>query len=163
MIVAVSVVVLVLAMSGYYIYTLGKFKNAGNRSVSVDSNTVADTITKSGSADTTVNDNVDTTKNTAEVPVSNETTLVITNLYQEGNNVIYQAKVTNPGASGTCSAVFTNSVSKPVTYTSNISGGDCGPFTLSINNFDSVGSWLLTLRYYSGNEQVVATKNIELK
>ncbi len=110
----------------------------------------------------TTNINVDTSKNTTEVPVSTEVKLIIDQLSEDNGSVLYRATVTNPGESGTCSAEFTNPNSKPVTKVTDATGGICGPVSLSVNEFDSLGSWTLTLRYYTGDTQAVATKTLQI-
>lgn len=106
---------------------------------------------------------VDTSKNTAEIPVSKDTTLEITKLEQNTQGVTYAASITNPGATGTCSAVFTNTGAKPVTQVNAVTGVTCGPYVVPSASFDMIGSWLLTLRYYNDSTQAVATQTIEVE
>jgi cytoskeletal protein RodZ len=109
--------------------------------------------------------NVDVSKTTSEIPVSKSVSIQITQLAEDSQNqnITYSAEITNPGTSGTCSAVFTNTGSKPVTQTTTASGSSCGPVSIPSESFDSLGNWLLTLRYYTSDTQAVATKTIEIK
>lgn len=109
------------------------------------------------------NKNVDVTKTANEVPISEETTIKITQLTQSDGNVTYMATVTNPGKTGTCSAVFTNSTAQPVTKVTETSDGKCGPVSIPEAQFVAIGTWSLTLRYYSNNMQAVVTQEINIK
>lgn len=165
----VSILLLIiLAAFSYWAYLL--YQNNAFQAVDTENSTTnqtnisTDVLPKepSNNSSSTTN-NVDTSKNTAEIPVSSETTVEISQLYQDGNNIVYKATVTNPGATGTCSADFTKTDSKPVTQVNSAVGGVCGPITFVRANFDMRGIWLLTLRYYNDNTQAIATKTIEIK
>lgn len=102
-------------------------------------------------------------KNTDEIPVSTETSVSITELSQNNGKVAYSAEIINPGTSGTCSAVFTNDVAKPVTRTTSTTSSACAKVEIPELEFSAVGTWTLTLRYYTNVTQAVATKTIEVK
>jgi len=106
---------------------------------------------------------VDPTKSSSEIPVSKDTTIKLTSLTQDGQQIVYSASITNPASTGVCSATFTKDGSQPVTKTDTISGNECGPFYITATSFDSIGTWTLTLRYYANDVQAVATSTIEVK
>lgn len=118
---------------------------------------------KVDSQKTDTNPNVDTSKTTNEIPASPATSLTITNLSEQNGNVTYSAAITNPGTSGTCSAVFTSKIDRPVTHSEAANGTQCGPTSIPANTFTSIGQWTLTLRYYTNNTQATATKTIEIR
>lgn len=107
--------------------------------------------------------NVDASKSPNTIPVSTTTSVEITNLQQSNGKVIYAATVTNPAGSGTCSAVFTNDIAKPVTRTTGADGTSCGPVSIPESEFSAIGTWTLTLRYYTDGTQAVTTKTIDVK
>lgn len=109
------------------------------------------------------NKNVDTTKNTSEIPISTTTSVQITQLVQDDQKVTYSAKITDPSSSGTCSAVFTNPAAQPVTSVTTTSSDTCGPVSIPNAQFVTLGIWKLTLRYYADNLQAVATQEINIK
>lgn len=106
---------------------------------------------------------VDGTKNSSEIPVSNTTSIEITELSQVGQLINYSATINNSSSNGICSASFTKEGSLPVKKDDTISGNKCGPFSISANTFDSIGEWTLTLRYFADNAQAVTTSKIEVK
>lgn len=106
---------------------------------------------------------VDSTKNNSEVPVSDTTSLTITDLSQTGQTITYSADITNPSANGVCNASFTKEASLPVVRNDEPTNSKCGPISISANTFDSLGEWTLTLRYFADNTQAVATAKIEIK
>lgn len=104
----------------------------------------------------------DTSKNTGNIPVSPTTTINIDSVVQSDGMVTYNATIISPGGSGTCSAMFTKDGSKPVTRVSNTSSDKCGPVSIPELEFESVGVWTLTLRYYTNETQAIATKTVEV-
>lgn len=157
-----------LVVAGYLGFSYYKPK-ASNSSEDKNSPVVTQPTTTDSSTPNTsqtekgVTGSVDASKTTADVPVSKEVTVRIDQLSRVGNDIVYQATVTNPGNIGTCSAVFTKDGAKPVTQDNNTTSGSCGPFKISNYKFDMLGSWLLTLRYYTDSSQAVATKTIEIR
>ncbi len=107
-------------------------------------------------------DSGNTSKNTGDVPVSATTTININSVIQSDGMITYDAAVVNPGDNGTCSAVFTKDGSKPVTRVSNTHSDECGPVSIPELEFESVGMWTLTLRYYTNEAQAIATKTVEV-
>jgi|GEM_PF-2395514 len=130
-------------------------QNTQNNSDTTNTHTKEGTINNSTSTDAS--------KSTSDIPVSTNVSVQITQLSQDSQNVTYSAQITNPGANGTCSAVFSNSISKPVTLVTAAEGGKCGPALLPNELFASLGKWLLTLRYYTSDTQAIATGTIEVK
>lgn len=106
---------------------------------------------------------VDKSKNTSEVPISETAKLEILKLAQENREVIYSAAVTNGSGGGTCSAVFTHELAKPVISTTSAHNGKCGPTSIPETEFSALGTWTLTLRYYTDNTQAVATQTVEVR
>lgn len=117
---------------------------------------------KEANASATPSDDVDTSKTTDQIPVSNDVSVSITNLTYENGNVTYQAAITN-STGGTCSAVFTNEIGKPVTRNTEANGASCGPVIIPDYAFDAIGTWKLTLRYYSNDHQATDSKDIEVR
>jgi cytoskeletal protein RodZ len=103
-----------------------------------------------------------TSKNTSDIPVSATTTISIDSIVQSGGMITYDATVVNPGDGGACSAVFTRDGSKPVTRVSNAHSDGCGPVSIPELEFESVGVWTLTLRYYINEVQAITTKAVEV-
>lgn len=103
------------------------------------------------------------TKTTDQIPVSNSMAIAIDSLSQQNGLVTFSGTLSNPDPNGTCSAVFTSKIDKPVTQTFAPKDGKCGPSSLSENAFTSIGTWTLTLRYFTNDHQVSAQKNIEIK
>jgi len=109
--------------------------------------------------------NVDASQSTDQVPISTTAAVEIVDLHQSNGSVVYSATISNSGSSGTCSAVFSNNANaaQPVTRTIASSGSSCGPVSIPEVEFSAIGQWTLTLRYYTGDAQAVATKTIEVK
>ena len=104
---------------------------------------------------------VDPSKNTDEVPKEVSSSLKITKLLQTSGTVDYQAEATGARA-GKCSALFTSEIGKPVTRTSDTSTGVCKA-SIPSTEFDSLGEWTLTVRFYFNNKQIDASKKIVLR
>ncbi len=105
--------------------------------------------------------NVDTTKTTADIPVANNLSVAIDTVKADNNEVSYTATAKGT-MTGTCSAVFTSKLGKPVTITSDTTTGKCQG-SVSAMEFDALGTWTLTLRYYANNTQAVATSTVEVR
>lgn len=106
-------------------------------------------------------ENVETDTPSEDVPQSTKTTMKITSLVNEGGSVKYTAKI-NGTKKGTCSALFTNAIGKPVTNVHDTSSGFCEG-TVPEASFDAYGSWKLTLRFYNDNTQVKDTASVSLE
>lgn len=109
------------------------------------------------------NNDVDSSKNTSEIPVSDSTSVEITSLQQGNGQITYSAKFTGQSSDGTCSATFTNELARPVIRTTPAKDSICGPVSIPETEFTTLGNWVLTVRYYKDNTQAVATKSIEVK
>lgn len=107
-------------------------------------------------------DDVDSSKTTDDIPTSASESIEITKLIQSGGAITYEAKINGTSGGGTCSAVYSNDIAKPVTRTSDANGDMCGPVSISAGEFSTLGTWTLTLRYYSNNTQVVTSKKIDI-
>lgn len=105
--------------------------------------------------------NVDTAKTTDQVPQSTDVSVQINTLSQKDGVVTYRAAATG-ATTGTCSAVFTNELGKPVTRTAETADGQCSA-AIPEQEFDALGTWTLTVRFYSNNTQATANKTIEIK
>lgn len=105
----------------------------------------------------------DVNKDSSEIPESANVSLSIDSLKQADGRITYSATISNPAAKGTCSVVFTKDGSKPVTRVDETQTNKCGPISIPELEFESVGTWIMTLRYYSNNTQAVTTKTIEVR
>lgn len=128
-----------------------------------DANSAAADSTLLSKSDMVGEEVSDTSKNTAEIPVSSTVKLSIDSISQDSQTVTYRATISNPADSGTCSAVFTKDNSKPVTRVSAANSGSCGPVSIPSLEFESIGVWTLTLRYYADDSQAIATQTVEIR
>lgn len=117
--------------------------------------------TKDNVPTSSTSDDVDVTENTSEIPLSNDTSISIENLSQVDGSLTYSIKVQGDG-DGTCAALFSRADSKPVSQTVKASGNACTG-TISEYEFDSLGEWNLTVRYYVNGRQSTATQNITIR
>lgn len=104
-----------------------------------------------------------TPKDTSQIPVSTTSTVTITQLSEDANNVTATAAIANASQSGTCSFVFTNPYNKPITLQSSAVNSSCGPVSVPNNAFPSVGDWKLTVSYFYQNTQATAEQVIKIK
>ena len=102
-------------------------------------------------------------KDTSQIPASTTSTVTITQLSEDANNVTATASITNAGQGSTCSFVFTNPYNKPITLQSSVANGLCGPVSVPTNTFPSLGDWKLTVSYFYKNTQATAEKVITIK
>lgn len=117
---------------------------------------------KSKSSAQSKSENVDTRKTTDEIPVAENVTVSINSLSQNSDGIVeYRASASQAG-NGTCSALFTSELGKPVTRTSETTNGTCSAKIPGME-FDALGKWTLTLRYYSNNTQAVDTKDVNIR
>lgn len=131
-------------------------------STTLDKNaTISNKSSKTDVATPHTSDDVDVTKNTSQVPIATDTSIAITSLTQQNGQVSYVATISGEG-SGTCAALFTHTASKPVENTTSASGVSCSGSIPDVE-FDILGTWTLTLRYYTDNHQTVATKDIVIR
>jgi cytoskeletal protein RodZ len=108
---------------------------------------------------------VDDNKTTDQVPVAETGALTITSLKQENGNITYAASLQNVDTPGTCSALFEHSdgAARPVTRTGASTSDGCPEMSIPEVEFNALGTWKLTLRYYVNDTQLVATKSVEIK
>jgi len=107
---------------------------------------------------------VDLNKNTTEIPVSKGAELSINKLEQSNGIITYTAKISGSiSNNGICSATYTNDISKPVTRSSTPNNLTCGPVDIPEGEFSAIGNWVLTVRYFADNVQLITTQNIEVK
>lgn len=103
---------------------------------------------------------VDTQKTSDQIPVSDDLSVKILSVGQSENGIVsYSASANKPA--GTCSATFTHELGKPVIRNSDTTDGKCSA-EISAMEFDALGEWTLTLRYYSNNAQAVATQTVKV-
>lgn len=107
------------------------------------------------------NENVDVSKTTDQIPVTEAFSVTIMSLGQNSGQVSYTADVKG-AETGTCSAVFTNDIGKPVILTTDVSGGKCSASTTAAA-FDAIGIWKLTLRVYSNDTQALDTRDLQVQ
>lgn len=132
---------------------------------SLDKNNAQNDPTLKRKNDVVANDvqSFDVNKDSSEIPESTNVSLTIDLIEQANGRITYSATVSNPAGKGTCSVVFTKDGSKPVTRVDETQTNKCGPISIPELEFESVGTWIMTLRYYSNNTQAVTTKTIEVR
>ena len=104
-----------------------------------------------------------TEKTTNQIPPSTVMTMTIDTLEEKNGTVTYSGTVTNPVPNGACSAVFSSKINRPVTSTPIYSNGTCGPASIPAADFTSIGTWTLTLSYFTNDSQVSASKDINIQ
>lgn len=159
--------VILLAFAGYvayaYYYHHWPFTNT-QPEVTEQQKTIANNSdsqnpqTKDSVAVSSKSDNVDTQKTTDEIPVAQNLSVSIDSLKQTDSSVDYKATASQ-SVKGTCSATFTSDIGKPVVKNSETNDGVCSG-SVPILEFDALGTWKLTLRFYTDNTQAIATKDI---
>lgn len=156
---------LALGSALLYHYQLGPFQKDGP--------SIQEVLEKQNKSDSTnpqtkaqlpnASTDVDITKSTSEVPVSETLHVKITDLTQGGRGITYRATISDSAKDGTCSATFTNSLDRPVIRTTASRNNVCGPVTIPETEFSALGIWTLTLRFYTDNVQAVDTKTVEIQ
>ena len=154
--------VLLAGVIAYLIYASGKHTTPvaqpQTQQTEPPTNTKAGVLPSNGSTSTPTTD-----KTTNQIPVSTAMSIVIDTLVEQNGAVDYSGTVTNPVAGGACSAVFTSKINRPITLSPTYSAGKCGPDTISANSFTSIGTWTLTLRYFTNTTQVSVSKDINIQ
>lgn len=100
---------------------------------------------------------------TDQIPKSSSMSMAIDSVVEQNGSVTYSGTVGNPVAGGKCSAIFTSKIDKPVTDTPVFKNNTCGPSSVPSTEFTSLGTWTLTLRYFTNSTQVSASKDIEIR
>lgn len=108
-----------------------------------------------------VNDTTDNNTTTDNVPQAKSISIAINKLEQSNGYVVYRSTVAGADA-GTCSATFTNNYGKPVVKNSPMTNMVCEG---SVNEmeFDALGTWTLTIRFYNNNTQASDTRKVEIR
>lgn len=117
--------------------------------------------TKDTQSSESKSENVDTRMTTNEIPVSDELAVTIDSLSQNQNGEVEYTATAN-SKQGTCAALFTNDLGKPVSRTSETTSGSCSA-SIPALEFDAIGTWKLTLRYYANDHQAIATKDVNVE
>lgn len=113
---------------------------------------------KGGSGSTAVDPNL----NTDEVPASQTTSIKLDSLNSVDGLVNYSATITGE-KEGLCSATFTSELGKPVVKSANSTGSGTCTGSYNVAEFDALGKWNLTLRYYTNNTQTEATGEVNVE
>ncbi len=154
--------VLLASAITYLVYTYSRHTapvaQPQTQQTNASSNTKTGVTSSNGSVSTPVVD-----KTTNEIPVSTSMSISIDTLTEQNGTITYAGTVTNPVAGGICSAVFTSKINRPITLSPDYSTGRCGPGTISANAFTSIGTWTLTLRYFTNTTQVSVSKDINIQ
>ena len=168
----ITIVIAVVLVAGYsvtaYAAHLWPFpddsSSTNTQTQQQDPSEGSDPSDKNNAPSTTSNKNVDATKTSNEIPENTTLTLTITDLSQDDNNgtINYTANLDDTNQTGSCVAEFTTDGAKPVTSTTNANQGVCGSVKIPDVEFTKLGTWTLTLHYYTNNTQVVATKTIDV-
>jgi len=107
------------------------------------------------------------TKTTDQVPVDTALNATINTLEQKNGLVTFNGSVSPALAGGTCSLTFTNPNDKPINRTSESTTDNtssvCKQITVPETEFSYLGTWTTTFRYFVGEKQVVATKDIVIQ
>lgn len=104
-------------------------------------------------------------KTTNQVPTGGEAVATITQLEQQGDNVLIAMKVERSNTGGSCVVTFTNPNDRPVNKEfSSTSKGEAVSCSTSIPayEFSYLGVWHVTVRYYLGEQQVVTEGDIKI-
>lgn len=162
---SLGLLLLIVSVAALYHYKIGPFaNNSPNTDVSKEEKDKANNSDQTNNQQKatinsgTTSKNVDTTQTTDQIPTSTGVLVSIKNLSHENGTVSYTADVTG-ATTGTCSAVFTSQMGKPVTRTTDTSSGVCSA-SISEAEFDALGTWTLSLRFYSNNTQANASKDV---
>lgn len=102
-----------------------------------------------------------------QVPINEEFVASITQLEQIGDNIKFAAEISNSPSIGTCVVTFTNANDRPVTkqFSATPSNNSmlCGPMDIPALEFSYLGEWTVSLRYYVGSEQAIASGKVIIK
>lgn len=169
--VIIAVILLIFAAA----YTAIAYKNQYwpfSSTETVDTDGRQDTVNESpknnnpatkGDTDTTGNKGL----NTDEVPVAVALSASITTLEQSGDAVNFSAKINGTASNGTCVVTFSNANDRPVTKEFSSTTKDnittCGPVSIPSLEFSFLGEWNVSLRYYTGTEQVVTEGKVTIQ
>ncbi len=154
--------VLLTGVIAYLLYTAGRHATpvAQPKTQQTEPSSATKTgLSSSNGSSPTTNIN----KTTNQIPVSTSMSISIDTLIEQNGTVNYSGTVTNPVVGGNCSAVFTSKINRPITLSPTYSAGKCGPDTISANSFTSIGTWTLTIRYFTNTTQVSASKDINIQ
>lgn len=123
-----------------------------------------DPTTASGSAksDAQRAPGVNKSLTTAQVPVSNSSSVTISTLDQSNGSINIIANITNPASSGVCTVTFTKTGAKPVTRTINTTTDICSSSIPELE-FSMTGSWQAQVIYFANNTQASATGTITIQ
>ena len=158
----VTIGVLLAGTITYLVYTYSRHTAPVTQPQAQQTN--PSTNTKTGVTSSNGSTSAPTTdKTTNQIPVSTTMSILIDTLTEQNGTVTYAGTVTNPVAGGICSAVFTSKINRPITLSPTYSAGKCGPGTVPASSFTSVGTWTLTLRYFTNTTQVSTSKDINIQ
>lgn len=104
---------------------------------------------------------VDSTKPSADIPQSSSLSVVI-GLLENKNSYVNYAATVKGAKKGTCSALFTSAIGKPVSHVYDTSNGTCEAHIPDVK-FDTYGTWKLTLRFYNNNTQAKDEASLTLR
>lgn len=108
-------------------------------------------------------DGVDSSKDTSQIPISENYSITIKSVTQTSGTVSITAAIADHiSTSGTCSFTFTKVNVKPVVRTAVVDDSTCSSDIPELE-FTSTGRWNLEARLFSDNKQAVDTREVEIR
>ncbi len=106
----------------------------------------------------------DATKNTSQIPDTDEFTITLDSFKQANGAVVVSAgiKDTISTEQGTCSFTFTREQVKPVAKSASASESACSTSIPELE-FSAVGEWILEIRYFNSNKQASANQKVTIR
>lgn len=157
----VIVLAILLSVSVYALYTYTQGSSQPNSQQTEESQI----DNKTDGADKSVEPGTNTT--TDKIPINKTANAKIRSITQSDGYVNVAAEISNSSTGGKCSVVFENSNARPVSVIVDSTATDdlvsCNTVKISESEFSFIGTWNVTLRYYTNSEQVVAQGSVEIK
>lgn len=104
---------------------------------------------------------VDLHSNPEDIPTAENISISLLSISQNGNVVSYEAQTTGE-STGQCSILFTHEVGKPVSRSYETTSGLCGG-TVPAIEFDALGEWTVTMRFYADSTQASTTGKVTVE
>lgn len=114
---------------------------------------------KGGEANT---DGVDSNKTTDEIPQSTTISISLDSTTQSSGNVVAKVSIKNNSQDGVCSFTFSKENARPVVRSIDTSSNSC-EVSIPEQEFEMIGTWNVSVHYFSNNTQATVEGSVSVK
>ena len=118
--------------------------------------------TNNGKGDAMNTEGVDSNKSTDDIPQSTTASISINSTTQSSGTISTDISIENNSQNGVCSFTFTKENARPVVRSVDTSSNSC-KVSIPEQEFEMIGTWNLSVHYFSNNTQATAEGTVSVR